>query len=80
MSILNLFTSAARVIAEHRRRERAYGELMALDDHALADIGVDRSEIGALAGGFRSPEADASPAAGGVDYWSAHTRLIGSPG
>jgi uncharacterized protein YjiS (DUF1127 family) len=45
MSMINLFTSAARAIAERRRRERAYAELMALDDHSLADIGVSRSQI-----------------------------------
>ena len=32
MSVLNLLNSAWEAIADWRRRERAYGELMALDD------------------------------------------------
>lgn len=32
-------------LATWRAREKAYDELMALDDHMLADIGIVRSEI-----------------------------------
>ncbi len=48
MSFLNLFVSAGRALSAWRRRERAYAELMALDDRSLADIGVRRSQIRAL--------------------------------
>ena len=40
MSVLNLLNSAWEAVADWRRRERAYAELMALDDHSLADIGI----------------------------------------
>jgi uncharacterized protein YjiS (DUF1127 family) len=48
MSFLNLFISAGRAFSAWRRRERAYAELMALNDRSLADIGVRRSQIRAL--------------------------------
>ena len=32
-------------LADYRRRQRAYAELSALDDRALADIGIIRSDI-----------------------------------
>jgi uncharacterized protein YjiS (DUF1127 family) len=51
MSVVNFFTSARKALSEWRRREQAYGELMALDDHELADIGIRRSEIPALVQG-----------------------------
>jgi uncharacterized protein YjiS (DUF1127 family) len=79
MSIINLFTSAARAIGERRRRERAYAELMALDDHSLADIGVQRSQIPALIQGGRTRDAEAARPKEEASYWSAHARLIGSP-
>ena len=48
MPFLNLFVSAGKAFSDWRRRERAYADLMALDDHALADIGICRSEIRAV--------------------------------
>ena len=51
MSIMNLFISAGKVFAERRRRRQAFAQLMALDDHSLADIGIRRSEIRALCEG-----------------------------
>jgi uncharacterized protein YjiS (DUF1127 family) len=64
MSVINFFASAGRAFAEWRRRQRAYEELMALDDHCLADLGIHRSEINAyLARGRRDRSEDAgSPA------------------
>ena len=56
MSILNFLVSAGKTFAEWRRREQAYAELMALDDHSLADIGIHRSQIGALIDGVRVPD------------------------
>jgi uncharacterized protein YjiS (DUF1127 family) len=47
MALVNLFRSAGRAVADWRRRQRAYEELMALDDHCLADLGIRRSEINA---------------------------------
>lgn len=51
MSLSNFFVSARKAMSEWRQRERAYTELMALDDRSLADIGVRRSEIAALVHG-----------------------------
>ena len=61
MSVLNLLNSAWEAIADWRRRERAYGELMALDDHALADIGIRRSDIRAICEGSHAPAPTAAP-------------------
>lgn len=61
MSMLNLLISAGRSFSEWRRRERAYGELMALDDHSLADIGIHRSQIGRLVEDVCQPESCAPP-------------------
>ena len=63
MSIVSLFTAAGRTLAEWRRRERAYAELMALDDHCLADIGIRREQIRALVEGHdaRDHRAGAAP-------------------
>ena len=54
MSFTNLFARARKAISEWRSRERAYGELMALDDRALADIGIRRSEIPAIVEGVHA--------------------------
>jgi uncharacterized protein YjiS (DUF1127 family) len=48
MSVVNLFATAGKAFAEWRARERAYAELMALDDRSLADIGIRRSQIRAI--------------------------------
>jgi uncharacterized protein YjiS (DUF1127 family) len=47
MFLINFLLSAGRAVAEWNRRQRAYEELMALDDHCLADLGIRRSEINA---------------------------------
>jgi uncharacterized protein YjiS (DUF1127 family) len=51
MSLINLFVAARDAIAGWRQRQRAYGELMALDDRSLADIGIRREEIRAIVEG-----------------------------
>lgn len=61
MSVINLLISAGRDFCERRRREQAYSELMALDDHSLADIGLHRSQIGALVEGIGIPEPSIPP-------------------
>jgi uncharacterized protein YjiS (DUF1127 family) len=61
MSVLNLLNSAWEGIADWRRRERAYAELMALDDHSLADIGIRRSDIRAICEGSHAPAPTEAP-------------------
>jgi uncharacterized protein YjiS (DUF1127 family) len=57
MSVLSFLGSARKALADWNRRQRAYEELMALDDHCLADLGIERSQINAyLAGGPRDNE------------------------
>lgn len=65
MSLINIFASAGRAIADWHRRQRAYEELMALDDHCLADLGIKRSDIAAyLAAGRRRADPPSAPAIG----------------
>ena len=52
MSLINLFVAARNGWAGWRKRQRAYNELMALDDRSLADIGIHRSQIPALVEGM----------------------------
>lgn len=52
MSLINLFVAARSAIARWRQRQRAYGELMMLDDRALADIGIRREQIRAIVDGY----------------------------
>jgi uncharacterized protein YjiS (DUF1127 family) len=79
MSIVNLLIAAGRAIADWRRRKRAYGELMALDDRSLADIGIRRSQIRALVEGdnIRDHGLDRGPLAETVNFWPAQGRLAG---
>jgi uncharacterized protein YjiS (DUF1127 family) len=55
MSVLNLLNSAWKAFTDWRSRERAYDDLIALDDHSLADIGIRRSEIRAICEGSLAP-------------------------
>ena len=43
--MLNILGNLVHGLARWRQRQRAYAELAALDDRALADIGITRSEI-----------------------------------
>ena len=61
MSVINLLLSAGKSFSDWRHRDRAYAQLMALDDHSLADIGIHRSQIGGLIDGVRMPDPCASP-------------------
>jgi uncharacterized protein YjiS (DUF1127 family) len=65
--------AAARLVrraalAWHRRRERIETRalLRSLDDHLLADIGIDRAEIDGLAAAWARPEAASTPPAATV--------------
>jgi uncharacterized protein YjiS (DUF1127 family) len=57
MTLINLLISIRKSFSEWRGRDRMYAELMALDDHSLADIGLHRSQIGALVEGVRVPSS-----------------------
>jgi uncharacterized protein YjiS (DUF1127 family) len=57
MFIVSFIAAAREAVAKWRRKQQAYGELMALDDRSLADIGIRRSEIPAIVEGFH----EASP-------------------
>ena len=68
MSLINLFVTARNGWAGWRKRQRAYSELMMLDDRALADIGIRRSEIPGIiersrgsAGAERKPQFGFAP-------------------
>jgi uncharacterized protein YjiS (DUF1127 family) len=64
MSVLSLLNSAREAFADWRRRERACAELMALDDHSLADIGIRRSDIRAICEGSHKRAPSGAPVAG----------------
>ena len=76
MSILNLFIAAGRAVADWHRRQRAYAELMALDDRCLADIGIHRTQIGALVAGDR-PSGSSDGATGAPNFWAVQACAIG---
>jgi uncharacterized protein YjiS (DUF1127 family) len=77
MSLINLFVAARNAWNGWRARQRAYGELMALDDRSLADIGIHRSQIPVIVEGARLAAASASgfvpkaPALRPSDAWLA---------
>ena len=61
MSVVNLLVSAGRRFSDWRHRQQAYAELMALDDHSLADIGLHRSQIAGLVEGYPVPDPSSAP-------------------
>ena len=56
MSVVNLLISAGKAFSARRQRQQTYAELMALDDHSLADIGLHRSQIAGFYVGVRTPD------------------------
>jgi uncharacterized protein YjiS (DUF1127 family) len=74
MTVLNLMISAWEAVGDWRQRERAYAELMALDDHSLADIGIQRSEIRAICEGAHA--AAPVPSAKREEFVSPKAHLI----
>jgi uncharacterized protein YjiS (DUF1127 family) len=79
MFLITLFISAGRAFADWRRRQRAYGELMALDDRSLADIGIRRSQIRALLDGedVRGRDIEPAQASETSNFWTAQGHLSG---
>ena len=62
MSLVNLFVAARTAIKNRRQRQRAFDELMALDDRSLADIGIHRSHIPGLVMSFeQAVQIEAAP-------------------
>lgn len=59
MFLVNLIAAAGRAVSEWRGKQRAYAELMSLDDRSLTDIGIRRCEIPAIVEGYH--EASAKP-------------------
>lgn len=66
----NLARNLAASYAAWRQRRRAYIELAALDDRALADIGISRSEIR-----YVLSQSDAAPARPGASASRANSDL-----
>jgi len=64
MSLLNLLISARKAFAEWHSRRKAFAQLMALDDHSLADIGIRRSEIRSLCEGEHAVRTPATAVRG----------------
>ena len=62
MSVVGMLIAARAALADMRDRNRMHEELAALDDHALADIGVHRSQLrGTVERLYESVELDAAP-------------------
>jgi uncharacterized protein YjiS (DUF1127 family) len=65
-----LVTPVGRSVARWYDRQKAYSELMALDEHTLRDIGVTRSEIPVLINQMAVVDAQAAPA------WRLEDELV----
>ena len=86
MSLINLFVAARSAIARWRQQQRAYGELMALDDRSLADIGIRREEIRAIVEGLHAeprrapaPAQATAPSYRHAGVGASHRWLPGPP-
>ena len=76
MSVLNLLLSARQAFVDWRRRKRAYAQLMTLDDHSLADIGLRRSQVRDLCEGFYVPARSVAPIVTGDRTKFASTKAV----
>jgi uncharacterized protein YjiS (DUF1127 family) len=75
MSLVNLFVAARTAIKNRRQRQRAFDELMALDDRSLADIGIHRTQIPGLVMSFeQAVQIEAAPFASASEF-SRHSRF-----
>ncbi|MBV9859480.1 MAG: DUF1127 domain-containing protein [Alphaproteobacteria bacterium] len=70
----NLFASARKALSDWRQRQRAYSELTALDDRALADIGIHRSEIPAIVEGVHGAVRPAASTVNGRGVLAARRQ------
>jgi uncharacterized protein YjiS (DUF1127 family) len=71
MSLVNLFVAARTAIKNRLQRQRAFDELMALDDRSLADIGIHRSQIPAMVMSFeQAAQIEAAPFTGPATHLS----------
>ena len=77
-SVISAGIAAGQAFADWRQRQRAYADLMALDDRSLADIGIHRAQIRALVAGGRGRKPAAVRSAEEASYWPAQARLIGA--
>jgi len=75
--LINLLLAARNAFAGWRRRQRAYDELMALDDRSLADIGIRRSEIPAVVEGFHERTRASAKATGAAASLNPGHALFG---
>ena len=81
MSLVNLFAAARSAFADWRRRQRAYDELMALDDRSLADIGLHRSQVPAIVEGVHEfVQLDVAPSARHAAFTPREPRLAAGHG
>ena len=62
--IQNAFRKLGSALERWRDRERAFAELMALDDRTLADIGIHRTEIPFVIAGTADRTGSARPLGG----------------
>lgn len=58
-SLARAGTGAYRRIVALGRRRRTIAELSRLDDHMLADVGIDRAQISMIAQGLIAPSGEA---------------------
>ncbi len=74
MSLVNLFVAARNAVKNRRQRQRAFAELMALDDRSLADIGMHRTQIPGLVMSFeQAAQIEAAPLTGSAcGFGEAH--------
>lgn len=77
MSLVNLFVAARNAIKNRRQRQRAFDELMALDDRSLADIGIHRTQIPALVMSFEeAAQIEAAPFIRSADLVGRSPRFV----
>jgi uncharacterized protein YjiS (DUF1127 family) len=51
--MISIFSALAARFARWRAHQRAFAELSAMDDRALADIGLSRSDIAPVSAAYR---------------------------
>jgi uncharacterized protein YjiS (DUF1127 family) len=77
MLLVNIIAAAKSALSDWRRRQLAYAELSALDDHSLADIGIRRSEIPAIVEGCPRGADRAASDSDFPGFSPQHARLAG---